>query len=615
MSGSYASVGSARSSRSLTVAGLAVMVLLACLAISSQPPSTLSAVVQRDSGIAPDALSDGFAELAVEMQASSSSPSPSSSAADSKASASSPSSKAPLATRDADQVDLDAYEGIDAYGAGDRGNNHTRLNGTLCSGWCSGQYLPLVECDHRGMPRIRTAFQIENCAAALQGGKSLEAVNSKIEKLADNTVFVFFRGAAALFDYNMMCSDPQFAAKRISMPRVYSNGDCHPENFGVMVQANGALVWGVNDFDQSFTTPFSWDVKRGATGFALGSRSRAWAEEDDSNSARAFVEAYVSTFVDHPNCDFTNSERFTENGSYVNEHAPLIQTLFLKSRDTETTKNTLKFLEKKMMIDLKTDQFIQSDQITPLPTELIPEFQESIDAYLYHGVAALAKFPNDGKFYKVVAVARKEGSGTGSIGLNRFYILIKGRYASQKYGYIILEMKEEVNSVLQVFFRYSYTAQQEGKRAVDAERSSWPYTNLFYGWTTFRGKAYIVREKSKHNVGVDLEELTKDEYLQYSAHGGRALALYHMRARCNNHLCDPDQESAVDLEICSQIQNYLRHSVGIQNFTNQVHQFAMDETKRQTKAWSMVRGYVNPRRDTKTSWHLLNGGERPHSCS
>ncbi|GBG31480.1 Hypothetical Protein FCC1311_077042 [Hondaea fermentalgiana] len=516
-----------------------------------------------------------------------------------------------------DAVATDFYDGVEAYGAGDEDHNHTlsSRNNSLCAGWCANQYLPLVECTQHGLPRLRAAFQIENCAAALQGGKNLEAVNSKIEKIADNTAFVFFRGAAAFFDYNMMCSDPQFAAKRLTMPRVYSNGDCHPENFGVMVQANGDLVWGVNDFDQSFTTPFSWDVKRGATGFALGSVARAWADEDHSNAARAFVEAYVSTLVDHPNCEFANTERFIEHGRYVEGHASLIKDLFKKSRDRESKKETLHFLEDKMSIDLKNDRFIKTDKIHPVNESLIPEFQESVDAYLYHGVAALAKFPNDGKFYKVVAVARKEGSGTGSIGLNRFYLLIKGRYESQKHGYIILEMKEEVNSVLQVFFRYSYTASQEGKRAVDAERSAWPYTNLFYGWTTFRDKSYIIREKSKHNVDVNLEKLSKDEYIQYSSHGGRALALYHIRARCNNHECEPHAQSAVDKEICSQIQTYLHKNVGVQNFTNQVHQFAIEETNREIKAWKLLRSFVNPRRDTKTSYKLLNGGERPHSCS
>lgn len=39
---------------------------------------------------------------------------------------------------------------------------------------------------------------------------------------------------------------------------VVSNGDCHPENFGNTLLANGNLVFGVNDFDQAFRAPFTW---------------------------------------------------------------------------------------------------------------------------------------------------------------------------------------------------------------------------------------------------------------------------------------------------------------------------------------------------------------------
>jgi len=383
------------------------------------------------------------------------------------------------------------------------------------------------------------------------------------------------------------------------------------ENFGVMVEANGALVWGVNDFDQSFQTPFTWDLKRGATGFALACKVRAWAREDIVLASKVFIDSYTSTVVNH-NCTFRDTDRFTESGDYVKKNAPLIAKLFKESRDMETAKKTDKWLTKKMSIDLKKNKFKPKDNLIPLDDSEIPEFQASIDAYLYHGVAALAKYPNDGNFYKVMAVARKLGSGTGSIGLNRFYILIKGRYA-EKNGYIILEMKQEVNSVLEVFFRYSYTASQEGKRAVDAVRSAWPYTNLFYGWTTYKGNSYIVREKSKHAVSADLQELSKDEFMQYSALSGRALAFYHIRARCPNFQCQENADSAVDKEICGELVRYIQ-GFGVAEFKQSIFKFSMEETKRQVGAWNLLRQFVNPRRGKGKSIQLLHGGELPPSC-
>jgi len=83
----------------------------------------------------------------------------------------------------------------------DTSNN---ISGPLCNGWCSNKYLTTGECTHTGIDRLRTAFQVENCAAALQRPENLEMVNQKIEKIANDTPFTFFRGAAALFDFNMM---------------------------------------------------------------------------------------------------------------------------------------------------------------------------------------------------------------------------------------------------------------------------------------------------------------------------------------------------------------------------------------------------------------------------
>lgn len=395
------------------------------------------------------------------------------------------------------------------------------------------------------------------------------------------------------------------------MPHVYSNGDCHPENFGVMMQANSELVWGVNDFDQTFQTPFSWDLRRGATGFALACQVRAWANEDISMSSRRFIDGYMNVIM-NSSCKVKNQDRFIEGSNFVTHNASLIGKLFAKSRDTEDPKNVLKWLEKKMSIDIVKDVFVESENVKPLPESAIPEFQASVDAYLYHGLAALAKYPNDGNFYQVLSVARKLSSGTGSVGLDRYWLLIKGRYA-EKNGFIILEMKQEVNSVLEVFFRYKYSSSQEGKRAVDAMRSIYPYANLFYGWTTYRGSSFIIRERSKHSIGTDVYRISKESLLEYASHAGRALAFSHIRARCPNFQCRIEDDSAVDTEMCENIVNYL-NKYGPERFADKIHTFSIEETLRQVEAWNLLRNFVNSRLENKTFTDILRGGQRPKVC-
>ena len=48
-------------------------------------------------------------------------------------------------------------------------------------------------------------------------------------------------------------------------PAVLSVGDLHVENFGTWRDAEGRLVWGINDFDEAFPLPYTADLIRLAT--------------------------------------------------------------------------------------------------------------------------------------------------------------------------------------------------------------------------------------------------------------------------------------------------------------------------------------------------------------
>jgi hypothetical protein len=52
-------------------------------------------------------------------------------------------------------------------------------------------------------------------------------------------------------------------------PRVLAVGDAHLENFGTWRDAEGRLVWGVNDFDDAALMPYAFDLVRLATSAKL----------------------------------------------------------------------------------------------------------------------------------------------------------------------------------------------------------------------------------------------------------------------------------------------------------------------------------------------------------
>ena len=62
---------------------------------------------------------------------------------------------------------------------------------------------------------------------------------------------------------------PQELPDLADAPRVLSVGDLHVENYGTWRDLEGRLVWGVNDFDEAYRLPFTYDIVRLATSAGL----------------------------------------------------------------------------------------------------------------------------------------------------------------------------------------------------------------------------------------------------------------------------------------------------------------------------------------------------------
>jgi Uncharacterized protein conserved in bacteria (DUF2252) len=74
-------------------------------------------------------------------------------------------------------------------------------------------------------------------------------------------------------------------------PAVLAVGDLHVENFGTWRDAEGRLVWGVNDFDEAWTLPYTNDLLRLATS-ALLAREYHDLKIDGKEAVSAILDGY-----------------------------------------------------------------------------------------------------------------------------------------------------------------------------------------------------------------------------------------------------------------------------------------------------------------------------------
>lgn len=379
----------------------------------------------------------------------------------------------------------------------------------------------------------------------------------KFEKLA-GSVFSFFRGTALLFYRDMAGEDPW-------MPTVLSAGDVHPENFGVVPNRDDVPVFGINDYDEAAYAPFTWDLKRGATGFALAAASEGGK---GTSKQRGIVEAFVRGYADAMT-DYASDGNEAEE-QVRRDNAPKIIAELI---DDATSGSRARYLTRKYLDDTGRG-FAPSKKIVPLSSRR-QEFQELVDRYVEeNGI----EVPDRAAGMRVRDVAERKGQGTASLGLARYYLLIEGA-ADDGTADVLLEVKQARRSALTGLVPPSDVnlddsdqdatgAARHGDRIVHAQRVALVNGGVFYGSVEHEGRSYLVRERSWYRDDVDLDDLSTKEWREYARVCGGVLA--HMHAMS-------DEAGRVDHDVEPAV---LAAMAPVELFVQDVCDFAVDAVAR-----------------------------------
>ena len=195
---------------------------------------------------------------------------------------------------------------------------------------------------------------------AVRIDEKAEGASEKFEELADS-LFSFFRGTSLLFHRDMLGEDER-------MPTVLALGDVHPENFGIMPNADNVPIFGVNDFDDVLYGPFTWDLKRGITGFLIAAKEEGDQKKKHREKiVRKFVEGYRDGMEFYARHDKEASQQMRPDNS-----PKVIRRMFKKARNSR----------KEWLWDRYLNEtgrgFRANDELTPISSR-ISEFQGYIN--------------------------------------------------------------------------------------------------------------------------------------------------------------------------------------------------------------------------------------------
>nr|MDA3949014.1 DUF2252 family protein [Spirochaeta sp.] len=267
-------------------------------------------------------------------------------------------------------------------------------------------------------------------------------------------------------------------------------------------------------------------IRRGTTGFWLAAQENGHSKKHRKKIVRNFVKGYLDGLESFAKDDTEKTFQYR-----IDSSPKLIKKLLEDSLESRKD-----FLEEK--ITQAGKEFVISDEIVPHSTHL-EAFQETIDRYISENDISI---PTDNKdFFTVKDVAAKKGSGTASLGLERFWVLIEGKSEKPDDG-IILEMKQARRSALAGLVpdsdRNNKDAEHMAEQIVQAHDIHLVGADAFYGYVQHDGKSYLIRERSPFKNDMDLDELSSKTFRKYARICGKALAQTHARSDTHTGLTE-----------------------------------------------------------------------------
>nr|WP_127531120.1 DUF2252 family protein [Paenibacillus kobensis] len=343
----------------------------------------------------------------------------------------------------------------------------------------------------------------------------------KYAKMAGSP-FSFYRGSAYLFYFDV--SREWFPYHTSPERPTWIQGDLHFENFGAFRSEDGRIVYDVNDFDEGYLGSYLYDLLRMSVSIALVCRTKQIEEDGQKNAITTYLEAYanqIRRFAKHK--DDPRTLVFDKDRT-----SGLIRKLLKKTEKRLASQ----FLEGVTTLTRSARRFTKSDEIRPVTKAERRQLEDSWQHYLA-SLATGTKRP-DG-YYAIKDVAVKHGSGTASIGLDRYYVLIEGEGGAHALDDIIIEVKEVRAPVPAYFMPYNETFWtyfgHQGKRVIATQQAMHHMADPYLGYLTMDERDYYVRERSSYKKRLKADKLAETEdWMPVLDCMGRITAKLHARA-------------------------------------------------------------------------------------
>jgi uncharacterized protein (DUF2252 family) len=333
------------------------------------------------------------------------------------------------------------------------------------------------------------------------------------------SAFTFYRGAPAVMAYDL-------AQTPSSGINVQLCGDCHISNFGMFASPERALVFDLNDFDETLPGPFEWDVKRTAASIVVAAQNAGLIKKDARRAVQMAMRVYrmkINEYAKRSYLDtwYSRVEADVFLKMVEKKHRKAASTQLARVRDKDRLAAFNKLTE---VVDLER-RIIHNppliyrldkteEDIRQAIKELFTAYYESLEDSRKRLLSR----------YRFVDLAHKV-VGVGSVGTHCFISLWIGVDEGDP---LFLQVKQARPSLLEPYLgRSEYD--HPGQRVVTGQRLMQATNDIFLGYGQIGSNAYFIRQLFDMKGSANLETIPGPYLERYAGLCGAVLARAHAR--------------------------------------------------------------------------------------
>jgi uncharacterized protein (DUF2252 family) len=275
----------------------------------------------------------------------------------------------------------------------------------------------------------------------------------------------FMRGTCHLYYRDWPTQDKQLN----DAPLAWICGDLHLENFGCYKGDNRLVYFDLNDFDEAVLAPATWELGRWLTSILVAGTSFKLPESDAIRLCQIGLDSYAAALM-------TGKGRWLERETAKGMIRNLLDPMTLRDRKT--------FLDSRTRVR-KGLRSITVDEKRALA--LLPQEKADVMAF----VEEYARLQPKPDFYRPLDAARRI-AGTGSLGVDRYVILIEGRGGPDEN--FLLDLKQAIPSALAPYVIHKQPEwMSDAHRVASVQRWAQAISPAFLSAVTFGDKPFLFK--------------------------------------------------------------------------------------------------------------------------